>query len=550
MAEIFNEHFTSIGHNLAKEIPQAVVNPDYYLKPTVKKFSLQVPSVDIVCRLLNNTNENKATGLDGIPCKLLKAAADVVAPSLTKIFEQSILTGIFPTEWKLARVTPVFKKGPKSDPNNYRPISVIPVVSKILEKIIYDQLYDYLNNNMLLTNCQSGFRSLHSTMTALLRATNNWSINIDKGHINGVIFIDLKKAFDTVNHEIIIRKLQNYGLDRNALAWFQSYLSNRSQKCLVNGKLSDSRPITCGVPQGSIIGPLLFLVYINDLPNCLDLAVPNMFADDTNVSLSADNLNDLQITINSELHNLNSWLKANKLSLNIAKTEFMVIGSWQKLSQLATDQIEIQIEGIRIERVYDTKSLGLYIDDKLSWSCHIDEISRKIASGISALRRVRPFISTKIAVMIYKALILPHMDYCCQVWDGLSNHLSDKLQKLQNRAARVVTKSNYETRTATLLDSLQWDALHTRRNKLKAILMYKSLNKLAPEYLKELFLPKRSKYDLRDNEGKLVLPLPRTNYLKRAFSYSGADLWNKLPHEVRNAGSLTEFKRKLNHVSL
>ena len=235
MAEAFNDFFTTIGPNLANEILPSDIEPESYLQPTEKAFSLQAPNVSTVCELLSQLNGKKATGLDRIPCKL---ASHIVAPSLTKIFKSCIEQGIFPNEWKIAKVTPIFKKDAKSDLNNYRPISVLPLVSNIFEKIIYQQLYDYLNENKLLSNYQSGFRSLHSTLTALLEATNNWSINKDNGLLNGVIFIDLKKAFDTIDHEIVLQKLANYGVDQSSLRFFASYLSNRCQKCNVNGALS------------------------------------------------------------------------------------------------------------------------------------------------------------------------------------------------------------------------------------------------------------------------------------------------------------------------
>ena len=301
---------------------------------------------------------------------------------------KSIITGIYPTEWKTARVTTVFKEGVKSELNNYRPISVISVVSKVFEKIVYDQLYQYLNDNKLLSGCQSGFRSLHSTLTALLEATNSWSVNIDNGFLNGVVFIDLKKAFDTIDHEIILRKLSYFGADQATIKWFQSYLTDRTERCNVNGNLSTASSVTCGVPQGSILGPLLSLMYINDRPNCLRDAAPRMFACDTNITLSAKTVADLKLALTSELNNLTCWLRANRLSLNVAKTELMIIEYRQRLNDAQCEDIDITIGDKTMKRVDHTKSVGLTIDAQLSWSKHVDEICKKASSAIGALKRV------------------------------------------------------------------------------------------------------------------------------------------------------------------
>ena len=290
-------------------------------------------------------------------------------------------------------------------------------------------------------------------------------------------------------------------------------------------------------------------MYINDLPNCLRDAAPRMFADDTNITLSAKTVADLKIAVTSEIHNLTCWLRANRLSLNVAKTELMIIGSRQRLNAQC-EEIDISIDDRTIKRVDHTKSLGLTIDAQLSWSKDVDEICKKASSAIGALKFVRPFIPTYVAVQIYNVLILPHFDHCSPVGDCMSGYLSDKSQKLQNRAARVITQSPFETSSNLLLAMLKWEKLSLRRKKQKALIMYKTLNKLAPDYLQCLFTQRHvNDYNLRNLEGKLSLPKPNTNYLKRSFCYSGACLWNNLPQDLKSVASVGQFKRGIKKVS-
>ena len=246
-----------------------------------------------------------------------------------------------------------------------------------------------------------------------------------------------------------------------------------------------------------------------------------------------------------ELQNLNIWLKVNKLSLNIAKTEFMIIGSRQRLNVNVDGHINISINDQPIKKVNETETLGMTIDQHLTWSKHVEEKSKKISSAIGALKRIKPFITIDVANKMYKAIIQPHLDYCSTVWDGLGVTLLDKIQKLQNRVARIITQSSYYTSASSILEELGWDNVLTRWKKQKAILMFKTLNNRAPEYLRNLFIDRNTHYDLRNAGGKLNLPRPRTDYLKRSFSYSGAQLWNNLPESIRTIKSLKNFKKAI-----
>ena len=293
----FNNHFATIGSKLASNISTSDIdNHLKYLTNTDKQFQLFPTTRDKVFSVLNKLNVSKATGLDMISARLIRECADLICIPICNIFNQSI-------------------------------------------RIVYDQLYAYLEEHSIICKYQSGFRSTHSTVTALLEATDTWAYNIDRGKINAVVFLDLKKAFDTVDHKMLLSKLSHYGICGNAYNWSKSYLENRTQLCSINGSLSKNRSLTCGVPQGTILGPLLFLLYINDLPNCLSNCESRMYADDTHLTYAGDCVDNLQLYLNQDLDNVHDWLRANKLTLNMTKTEFMLIGSRQRLSTL-TDGME------------------------------------------------------------------------------------------------------------------------------------------------------------------------------------------------------------------
>jgi len=427
-----------------------------------------------------------------------------------------------------------------------RPISVVCTIAKVFERIVYDQLYSFLSANGKISKEQSGFRAMHSTLTALVEATDSWSYEIDRGNVNAIVFLDLKKAFDTVDHEILLAKLCTYGIRGDELAWFRSYLENRTQQCLVNGSLSELCTLQCGVPQGTILGPLLFLMYINDLPNCINHSKSRMYADDTHLTYVDNDATSIQTCLNADLRDVNRWLTNNKLTLNMTKTEFLLIGSRQKLATLAAPPV-IESNGLPIKQVNSTTSLGVTIDCNLSWKEHIEKLSRKIASAIGALKRIRPFVHQSILHLIFKSLVQPHFEYCNIVWGNCGKTLLDKLQKLQNRAARVLTFSNYDANAEELIEKLGWSTIKVQIQKQKAILTFKALHGLTPEYLSSHFTERcESGYWLRDSDKKLNVPIPRTNYLKNTFRYSAAMIWNTLPNNLKEAESLSEFRQLLN----
>ena len=458
MANGFNEYFTNIGPNLASSIDDSNTSFRLFVKPAKSKLDrFKLVSVSRVIKLLNGLSNCKATGLDKISGRILKVATNSIAPSLTHIFNHGLISNCFPDEWKMARLVPIHKKGPRDLIENYRPISILPTISKIMERILYEQIYQYLSDNSLLTEHQYGFGKMHSTVSALLDSTNSWYVNMDRKMFNLVDLLDLKKAFDTIVHRILLSKLELYGITGNALSMIRSYLSGRNKKCRLSDKMSTARRIKCGIPQGSILGPLLFLIYIyiNDLPQCLSHATARLFADDTNLTVAGISIQEIESNMNRDLAYVNEWLLANKLSLNVVKTEFILIGSAQKLNSIVI-QPNIEINQVKINQVGNATVLGVEIDDRLSWDSHIDKVAKKVTSGIGAIRKIRDLVDRETLISVCNALINPHFDYCSEVWDTMGVGLSNRLQKLQNRAARVIMNFSNDIPGPEASNALGW----------------------------------------------------------------------------------------------
>ena len=549
IANHFNNFFVNIGTILSNSIePCQGTQPTDFLKNQVSESMYMYPVTEKeVSEIVSGCKSKTSYGHDEISMKTVKHVIKQIVRPLTYIFNRSLITGIFPNDMKTAKVIPVFKSGDRLQFSNYRPISLLPQFSKILEKIFNKRLMSFIENHHVLTDGQYGFRSNHSTSLALTEFVEKVTSAIDKQESTIGVFIDLKKAFDTVDHKILLSKLQCYGIRGLALDWIKSYLANRGQYVCYNNSNSELKNIKCGVPQGSILGPVLFILYINDMCEVSKLLNIILFADDTSIFYSTRNIVDITCTVNNELEKLDIWFRVNKLSLNMNKTNFIMFTNKKQLRPT----VNIVLNGKNIEQVSHTKFLGVIIDENLTWREQIKTVETKVSKSIGVLYETKDVLDIQALRTLYQSLVEPYMSYCCEIWGNTYPSRVRKLSLLQKKAIRIIYSLDYHGHTSVFFHCsriLKLQDLITHRT---MVMLYKANNHCLEGRVQAFFEPTAAvhKYDTRQSK---LFYVKKANTTHRLLSITvrGIHVWNGLESNIRQLPSLQQFKKSLKSTLL
>ena len=571
--DVLNSFFLSNPSNLTNS-QYGEYNNDFSIPESLKHFcqdklgqnkSFQIPflAVHEVGKLLTDLKNKKSMGPDVLTAYLLKLALPYIVEPLTFIYNQCIQESVFPSMLKNAKVIPIPKSKDLNDPGNYRPISILSVLSKPLERHVHTHLLHFLESNRLIVPSQSGFRPNHSCQTALTKMCDSWLSAINKRAVTGAVFLDFRKAFDTVNHSILLEKLSLYLGDNLTTSFFRSYLKDRKQYVYINGERSQEGTITSGVPQGSILGPLLFCLYINDLPlkiadiphiepsfpnNKLSKSSPvnihcnvtnDLFADDGSLYTSSKNIEAVEASLQKSLDLTLDWCDSNRMLVHPDKTKCMIIATRQK-KQLDTLSLKLFIGPKQIEQVNQHRVLGVTIDHVLRWLPHLENILKSVSRNLYLLSQLRHVADMESLVLFFYGHILPHINYASNIWDGCADQHIKKLNSFHRRAIKLID-SRKDIPTDQKLKDLGVLPLEKQLKMNKAVLTYKTVCGIAPDYLCSLLRKQTERYDSLNLEP----PLPRIDKYKSSFSYSASEIWNSIPKIIRTKPSVSSFKRSV-----
>ena len=553
IANGFNSFFPQIGPNLAADIPPTEIDFKSYLtncNPATFQFS-RISEIDIL-RTCDQLKSKSSSGVDFISNKLLKEIAPIIIVPLHYLINLSLETGFIPREFKIAKIVPVFKEGNRHDFNNYRPISLLSSFSKLTEKVVSRQLVGFLNAHNIFYKHQYGFRANHNTSQPVLHFTDKIynGLNQKPAAVTVAVFIDLKKAFDTVDHDILLQKMEHYGVRGKSNVWFQNYLSEREQFVIINGVESEREKILCGVPQGSILGPMLFLLFINDLPGTTEF-LTLLFADDTTFQMSGVDLDILFHNCNVELKKASIWFQANKLTLNVKKTKFMLFSD--KIVQLDSEVHNLKLGDKTVEQIGTNcrekyfKFVGHVLDDKLTWQGHIEHICKKLASANFAINSTKNFLPLKVRKTLYYSLFDSHLNFGNLLWGCASKKLLDKIGNLQKRCVRNVSLKQFKAHTEPLFKKLEILKFSDKLSFCKALFMHKYRNKKLPDTFLNLFteISCTDETQTRHNDYNYMNKAALKRNLENFPLKTMISTWNNLTIDLKSTADELEFVKLL-----
>ena len=501
-------------------------------------------SVETLILTVKQLNETSAVGADDIAYRFVIDSLPVTSFYLTVCVNTSIVTGDYPGVWQHALVAPTFKSGDPDEITNYRPISILPILSKIIEKVVANQLIDFLESNNLLSNTQHGFRRGLSTETALLSVVNKIYNNMDHNKITLLTLCDLSKAFDSVHHELLLRKLIYVKVDP---FWFNSYLSGRTQSVKIDNTISSKRDVSFGVPQGSILGPVLFLIFVNDMAQIATKCSLVQYADDSQFihTGTVDRIDELIMDAELTLRNAKEYFDKNGLLVNASKTQIIFIGSRQNISKIP-ENIKIQFDGSCISPSKYVKNLGVYLDNYMTYDKHIDEIYKKTIGILMYLNRIKNKLTPEMRSSVVQSLALSHIYYCIKIWGTAGITQIQRMQKLQNFAAKIVNANARKFDHATpIINNLQWLKVKQKFCFEVCTFVYKILEGNLPRWL--LALATVGDVGMVRTRQQHNLMIPRSNTItgERNLAVKGPKLWNDIPQVIKSSSSCYTFKKKI-----
>lgn len=478
--------------------------------------------------------------------KFLKIFFDSIQEPLIKLINVCLQSAKMPNSLKVSTIVPIQKVSNNTEAHNLRPINTLPPVEKLIEICVDTQLREYLEVNNLMMENQSGYRRKHSCETALQLTVASWSESIDQNDYVIAIFLDLKRAFETIDRSLLMEKLRYFGIRDHALKWFENYLNNRKQVTKVGNYVSSEKSVDIGLPQGSVLAPLLFLIYINDIGHFCKCDFINMFADDTLLTVRDKNLTVAVNKMNDVLKEVENYLCLNKLKINVQKTKCMIITTKYRYGQININNINLFLEGERLEIVTEIKYLGVIIDNCLSFSKHSEYIRRKISKKLFCYSRIAKNISLPTRINVYNSIIQPHFDYCSSIIYMFDRESKNMLQILQNRGMRIILECKRDTPVDLMLDTLLWMNVESRITMLVLLFVYKIKNNLLPPYLNRFIRYNNEVHSyFTRNRNNFHIERKNSRRAMKIIFFEGLNQFNALPFEIKEAPSIPIFKRRL-----